>query len=311
MNTIETVTSYLPILDEQYRKASCSAILDTPSEFLQATKDAKKFKIAKIVTDGLANYSRSTGFVNGNVDLTWEEREYSIDRGRALQLDAMDNLETFGLAFGRLAGVFQRQHVIPEMDAIRFSKYYANAGNKVKLALTSANILGAIDDLDATMDNNEVPEEGRILFMNSLKYKMLVNADNITKFLNVEDEMSKALNRKIYSYNGHIIMKVPAGRFYTSITLFDGTTAGQEAGGYQKAADGQDIGLLLVSAEAVVQVAKRDISRFWAPTRAEMDANGADGVNPNADSWKFDFRNYHDAWVLDNKANGIAAITDN
>ena len=40
-----------------------------------------------------------------------------------------------------------------------------------------------------------------------------------------------------------------------------------------------------------------------------MDLNKADGVNPSADAWKFDFRTYHDAWVLENKMYGIAAAT--
>ena len=39
-----------------------------------------------------------------------------------------------------------------------------------------------------------------------------------------------------------------------------------------------------------------------------MDATEADGVNPTADAWKFDFRTYHDAWVLDNKMDAIAAV---
>ena len=69
------------------------------------------------------------------------------------------------------------------------------------------------------------------------------------------------------------------------------------------------IGMLLISKPAVIQISKRVISRFWAPTRAEMDANRADGVNPSADAWKFDFRAYHDAWVLENKHAGIAAVT--
>ena len=307
-NVINLVTKYLPVLDEQYRLESKSSILDTPPEFVQQTKDAKKVKVAKITSDGLADYSRNGGFVSGTANLDWEEHEFAIDRGRALQIDAMDNAETLGLAWGRLAGVFQKESVVPEMDAIRFSKYYAAAGIKYSFGLTSVNILGHIDDIVAEMDNAEVPESGRILFCNPHTYKLIVNDSSITKHLSVDDDMTKALNKKIYSYNEMPIIKVPSRRFYETITLYDGTTTGQEVGGYVAA--GKVIGVMIISKSAVIQLSKRAISRFWAPTREEMDANRADGVNPNADAWKFDFRNYHDAWVLANKSKGIAVLRD-
>ena len=310
MNIIELVTKYLPILDEQYKLDSRSAVLDTPAEFIRQTKDAKKFKVAKLYCDGLADYSRNSGFTTGAADLTWEEHEYTIDRGRALQIDAEDNEETFGLAFGRLAGEFQRQHVIPEMDAIRFSKYYNYAGTKKTLVLTADNILSVIDDLDAEMDDMEVPEEGRIIFCDPVHYKMICNDNNISKSLSVNDNLTKALNKKIYDYNNHPIIKVPSNRFYTNIQLLDGKTEGQEIGGYVKSANASIISLLMVQASAVIQTAKRAISRYWAPTRAEAEATRADGVNPYADAWRFDFRNYHDAWVLDNKVNAIAGVVD-
>lgn len=307
-NVIELVNKYLPILDEQYRVESRSAILDTPAEFVQQTKDAKKIKIAKINVDGLADYKRSAGFVSGDMELTWEEHEFRIDRGRALQVDAMDNMETFGMAWGRLAGTFQRDKVVPEMDAYRFAQYYQHAGIKKTVALTTANAFQTIDDIVADQDDMEVPEEGKILFVNPTVYKLLINDTTIEKYLTVNDEMTKTLNKKIYNYNNIVIIKVPSNRFYTKIQLLTGGD-GQAAGGYKMATGASVIGMLLISKPAVVQISKRVISRFWAPTRAEMDATKADGVNPSADAWKFDFRAYHDAWVLENKVAGIAAVT--
>ena len=60
----------------------------------------------------------------------------------------------------------------------------------------------------------------------------------------------------------------------------------------------------MVQRDAVIQLVKRRIARVWAPTKEQ--AAGTDGVNPNADAWKFDFRVYHDAWVMDNKIAGLA-----
>ncbi|MEG2037922.1 MAG: hypothetical protein RRZ93_08020, partial [Ruthenibacterium sp.] len=43
-------------------------------------------------------------------------------------VDNMDNAETAGLAFGRLAGEFIRTRVAPELDAYRFAQYASKAG---------------------------------------------------------------------------------------------------------------------------------------------------------------------------------------
>lgn len=307
MNVIELVNKYLPILDEQYKLEARSAVLDVAPEFVQMTRDAKKVKIAKMTTDGLGDYSRHSGFVAGYAELTWEEHEFTQDRGRAIQIDDLDDEETFGMAFGRLAGEFQRVHVIPEIDAYRFAKYYQSAGTKVAIEVTAGAIMKYIDEADAQMDDDEVPEDGRILFVNPQVYKLMINDPEVQKHITVEDRNDKEINKKFYWYDNHMIIKVPSGRFYTKITQLDGSSQGEEAGGFEKAPDGEVIGLLMVSTTAIIQLAKRRIARVWAPTKEQ--SAGTDGVNPNADAWKFDYRIYHDAWVLEKKIAGIYAAT--
>ena len=153
------VTKYLPVLDEQYFQESRTALLDMPREWVRDTRDAKKVKIAKYKTDKLGNYSRANGFVKGSMDLDWEEHEFKIDRGRAIQVDHEDNEETFGMAFGRLACEFQRHAVIPEMDAYRISTYASKAGIKEAVVLGQGSVLRQIDHLDTEMDNHDVMEE--------------------------------------------------------------------------------------------------------------------------------------------------------
>lgn len=308
MNVIDLVTKYLTVLDEQYRLEAISAILDTPAAFVQQTKDAKKVKIAKIAVDGLADYSRNGGFTTGSMDLSWEEHEFTIDRGRALQVDALDNIETFGMAFGRLAGTFQRERVIPEIDAYRFSKYYQYAGTKVAITVTAGAIMKFIDNADAQMDDDEVPAEGRLLFVNPQVYTLMMNDPAIQKHINTETVTDiNGINKTFFVYNNHRIIKVPSPRFLTKITFLDGKTTGQEIGGYTPATDASVIGMLMIHPSALVQISKRRIARVWAPTKEE--AAGTDGVNPDADAWKFDFRVYHDVWALENKISGIYAAT--
>lgn len=303
-NVINLVEKFLPLLDEQYKMESKSAILDVNPAFVQMTKDAKKVKIAKFVVDGLANYSRANGFVTGYAELTWEEKEFTQDRGRAIQIDDMDNEETFGLAFGRLAGEFQRTQVTPEIDAYRFAKYYNSAYTKTTVDAVATSILEKIDEVDSIMDSYEVPEDGRILFVSPQAYRLMINDESVRKQMDVSTAMVGGVSKKFYSYNGHQIIKVPDSRFYTAITLKDGSSSGQESGGYAAASGASVIGFLMIHPVAVLQLAKRRIARIWAPTKEQ--AQGTDGVNPNADAWKFDYRVYHDAWTLDNKVKGIA-----
>ena len=306
-NMIELVNKYLPILDAQYKLEARSSILDVAPEFVQMTRDAKKVKIAKMRVDGLADYSRNNGFTTGSMELTWEEHEFTQDRGRAIQVDVMDDTETFGLAFGRLAGEFQRLHVIPEIDAYRFSKYYQKAATKQEITLDAGAIIKYIDDIDAQMDDDEVHEEDRILFVNPTVFKFIMNDPELVKRISVEGVQDKTVNKKFYYYNGHLIIKVPSTRFYTAIETLDGSSSGEEVGGYKMATGAKIIAMLMIQRWSVIQLAKRRIARVWAPTR-ELAA-GTDGVNPNADAWKFDFRVYHDAWALDNKLNGIYGAT--
>lgn len=309
MNVIELVEKYLPVLDEQYRAEAKSTVLDYPAEWIQETKDAKKIKIAKIRVDKLGNYSRSKGFVKGTADLTWEEHTFTQDRGRSITVDVMDNEETFGMAFGRLAGRFQKDAIIPELDAYRFATYYANAGTKATFEVESNSILKLIDTLDAQMEDNEVGDD-TILFCNPTVFNFMINDPQIAKHISVADVSDQAINKKIYMYDSHRIVKVPSKRFYTAIEQYDGETEGQEVGGYVPASDASVIGLMLVDPRAIVQISKRAVARVWAPSRDL--AAGTDGVNPDGDAWRFDFRVYHDAWVLEEKAVGIAAalITD-
>ena len=68
---------------------------------------------------GLADYSRNSGYVQGDVTLKNETVKCNFDRGRMFWVDSMDDLETAGIAFGRLAAEFIRTKVGPEIDAFR------------------------------------------------------------------------------------------------------------------------------------------------------------------------------------------------
>ena len=291
-NSIALAQKCLPMLDEVYKYASKSAVLDAANGLVQFV-GANAVKVFKLSMDGLGDYSRNNGFVDGDVTGSWETLTLQKDRGRSFMVDAMDDEETLRLAFGKLAGEFIRTKVAPEIDAYTFAKLAGNAG----LTTTAADITVGTTDVptlvetgERAADEAEVPKDGRILFISETAYAGLKN--KITRYT---ENREGVYNNNIEYFNDMRVIRVPQSRFYTAITLYNGTSTGQTAGGYAgTASTGYKINFMIVHPSAVVKVAKHVMPRIFTPQE-----------NQKADAWKFDYRIYHDTFVLDNKVNGI------
>ena len=283
-NSIALAQKYEPILDEVYKAASKSAILDTANSNISFI-GANVVKIPKMTLSGLADYSRNAGFVQGAETLTWETLTLSKDRGVSFTVDAMDDEETLGTAFGRVAGEFVRVHEVPELDAYRFAKM-ASAVTPVKADITvgTTDVPDLIDTATMAMDDAEVPYEGRILFVSPKAYAGL--KAKITRYLANET----TVDRNVEMYNDMRVITVPQARFNTAVTLYDGTSNF----GFAPTAGGFKINFMIVHPTAVAQIVKHRVPRIWTPDQ-----------NINADAYKFDFRVYHDCFVLENKVSGI------
>lgn len=287
-NSIALASKYLPILDEIYKAGSKTAILDTANERVRwdGAKTAYLFHTAPV---GLANYSRNAGFVPGDVTGSWEPYTIEQDRGRSFMIDAMDNDETLGMAFGTLVGEFERTQVIPELDAYRFAKYAGGAASAQVITETlsaGAATIASIDTATAALDNAEVPYEGRILFVNPGVYKLIKSG--VTRMvMNGERDV----DYNVEMFNDMRLITVPSGRFNTAVTLNAPTTSAA-AGGYT--ASGDAINYMIVHPSAILQVVKHAVPRIFSPE-----------VNQEADAWKFDYRVYHDCFIEAQKTNGI------
>lgn len=293
-NSIALAQRYLPMLDELYKVNSRTAILDTVSERVNFT-GANTVQIYNIDPMAMGNYSRNAGFVPGNVDGTWQSYVLNTDRGRSYMVDALDNEESMGMAFGGLLAEVERQHVVPEVDAFRFAAYAAgaNASCVASAAIsTGASAVAAIDAATVTLDNFEVPYEGRILFVSPNMYGYLKSG--ITRMVMNRDDN---VNYNVDMYNDMQVITVPQGRFVTAIDLAAPSTA-SDVGGYAKASTALDINFMIVHPTAVMQVMKHYVPRIFSPQ-----------VNQEADAWKLNLRYAHGAWVLTHKNNGIFVHT--
>ena len=223
-NAITLAKTFIPILDKIYKRASLTSVLDGNPELVRQGASYNEMIIPKISMQGLADYSRNGGYVNGDVTLTNETVRCNFDRGRMFQVDTMDNLETAGIAFGQLSGEFLRTKVGPELDAFRFAQYAGASGiSKISAGATLADGAAVVTALRAgvnKMDEDEVDPNNRYLFITPTLYGMIRDLDT-TKSKEV-----------LETFAG--IVKVPQSRFYTAIDQYDGTTSSEEAGGYVK-----------------------------------------------------------------------------
>lgn len=282
-NSIATFKQYIDLIDDVYKASSKTAILDGNADLISAGSNAKEIVIPKISMDGLGAYSRNGGYVGGDVTLTNETVTCNFDRGRSFTIDAMDNVETAGVAFGKLSSEFIRTKVVPELDAFRFASLCKTGISKVSAGATlstGADVVDAISEGLDTMDNDEVSEEGRILFITPTLYRAIQNLDT-TKSREILDSFAS-------------IVTVPQGRFYTAIKQNDGTTSGEEAGGFAKATGGKDINFMIVQKDAVIQFQKHTVTKIISPEE-----------NQTSDGWKFCYRDYGIADLYANKLAGV------
>ena len=281
-NSIALSKIYTNLLDEVYKNSALTAVLESDASLARAGANANEIVIPKLSMSGLADYKRNSGYVNGDVTLNWETVQFNYERGRMFQIDDMDNEETQNVAFGRLAGEFIRTKVVPELDAFRFAKYAAvtGAGAATGTLATGADVIAALRTAISSMDEAEVPMEDRHLFITPT-------------LLGLVEDLDTSKSKEILSRFA-TITKVPQTRFYSAIKLNDGTSSGEEAGGYVKASGAVDLNFEIIHKPATLQFTKHAVPKIISPEQ-----------NQDADAWKYGYRNYGLCDTYENKAAGI------
>ena len=280
-NSIELAKKYVPMLDEVYKNASITSKLDSDPSLAQQGANANELIVPVLDMQGLGDYSRNSGYVNGDVTMTNETVKCNFDRGRMFQVDTMDNEETAGLAYGRLAGEFIRTKVVPELDAFRFASYCGKSGitKKEETLNDGAAVLAALRVATTAMDEAEVPPENRHLFITPTLLGMVQDLDT-TKSREVLQNFAS-------------VDKVPQSRFYTAIDQKSGE-GGEATGGYAKASGAFDLNFMIIHKPAVMQYEKHVAPKIMTPEQ-------------NPDAWKFGYRNVGIADVYENKVAGVYA----
>ena len=177
----------------------------------------KTVKISTPVTVPLSDYQRSgTSRYGTPVEMqdTVQEMTLSQDKSFALTIDKGNNADQNGIkAAGRMMALELRERVVPEKDRYTFAKLAQMAGNVVgnSTALAKNSVCDRISEGVRVLDDAEVPQEGRTLYVPNAVYKLLKHSD---EFLGVDKLGEKALAKGLVGeYDNMKVVKVPAGRW--------------------------------------------------------------------------------------------------
>ena len=292
----ERAVKFITVLDLVYKKASVTSILEKSGVIFDGTKTVK---MPIIDMDGAADYDRGTGYVQGDIAVSYSSHTLEYDRGRKFDVDVIDDDEAAFDVFRLASTEYVRKKEVPETDAIRFTEIYAKAlagsGTIVSADDITTDPLGLFDTAEAVLFDNEVPDDNRVMFVSSAYYKALKTALKDSGRISYTDN-NGGVDRRIMMLDGIVpIIKVPKSRFYDVILLNDGTTGGQEAGGFAPiAATSHEINFILLDTQAAQAITKRIVKKTISPE-----------LNQTSDGWLAYYRQHHDLIVPDNQTPGL------
>lgn len=227
---VNLVTKFIPYVDEMFTTESKKSLL-TNNDF--EWTGAHTVKVHKVNTVAMNDYDRDGSDVGtapgdgdpviwsrygalGKVENTLEEFTLSKDRSFTFAIDKMDKDETGGVLDGASAlARQQREVIIPEVDTYVYGKMAAGAGTKeTATTLTVDNIYDEIVEGNTVLDNNEVPDTGRILVVTPDVYLLMKKNPDINMETDVAEEMR--LKGVIANLDGLTVVKVPKKRLPTN-----------------------------------------------------------------------------------------------
>ncbi len=282
-NTLVLPKNYTALLDEVYKRASVTSDLTGDPAMVRAGVNVNEICYPQMSVTGLGDYDRNSGYTSGSVNLEWKTVTYNYDRGTKISVDAMDNQESFNLAFGKAGSELIRTKVAPEADAFTFATLAGIENISTATPTTFADateFLTALIEAKNKMDEDEVPEEERYLYATPT-------------LLNGVMALDTTKSREVLN---HFAVKksVPQSRFYTAIDMLDGKSSGEETGHYKKAEDGKDINFMIIHKPALIKYDKHIAHDLIAPAN-----------NPDSDSYILKYRKYGLVDVYKNKVAGI------
>lgn len=213
---INLVTKFTDHVDELFTAESKKSLL-TNNDY--DWTGAHTIKVHKVNTVSMNDYDRAgTGKntsrfgVLGKVENELEEFTLRKDRSFTFVIDKMDKDETGGVLSGASAlARQQREIIIPEVDQYVYAEMAANAGTKVvDVTLTESNIYDEIIKGTEHLDDEDVPDTGRVLTVVPEVYRMMKKCPDLSLDCDVTEK--QRLSGVIAMVDGMDVVKISKKR---------------------------------------------------------------------------------------------------
>lgn len=215
--SVTLATKYAPYTDELF-KAESKISLVTNTDF--DWSGARSVLVWKISTSAMNDYKRNVSEHEDQVfsrfgtitDLNAQTEEMLLkkDRSFIFNVDRLDTDETAGqLEAGKALARELREVVIPEVDTYTYGVMCSKAGTTAYGTLDADGIYAAILAGSETLDDNEVPDTERVLIVTPAVYTMLKTAK---QFDNTDIGAELRLLGVVGILDGMTVVRVPASR---------------------------------------------------------------------------------------------------
>ena len=280
-------------LQQKYSREMCSYELTQSNPGIKFI-NAQTIKLPKLAVSGYKDHNRaSVGFNAGSVSNSWELKTLDHDRDVEIPIDPMDIDETnLVTEVANIQNVFEEEQAIPEKDSYRFSKLYSEAvrcasnGAQVdNTVLTAQNILTWFDNVTQDMDDNSVPQEGRILYCTPAFATLFKQAADIQR--TIDARSGGTLDRRVNAIEDVVIVKVPSARMKTQYDFTNGCVPASGA---------LQINAILIHPSCQISREKYAYMKLFTP--------GSD--SRTADKYIYQNRYYTGTFLIEAKACGIA-----
>ena len=250
MNPINYAAQYAQALANAYPYVlHFGALYATPNNGrYRMGEDGKTIYIPTIRTGGRIPGNRDTiAHAVRNYDNNWEPKVLMNERKWSTLVHPKDIDQTNQVAsIVNITQTMNETQKFPEMDAYCVSsiyKQYVAAGNTPDhTVLSASNVLDVFDAFMESMDEDNVPVDGRILYVSTAVNTMLKHAQEITRNFDVQSGRT-AINRKVSRIEEVEIVSVPQKIMRTEFDFSEGW----------KQVDGADqINMMLVHPSAII-----------------------------------------------------------
>jgi len=303
---------------------SCrTSIFNNPDNQIYTPK-GKKTLVRQYNAGKAGNYDKNKGWLQtyGNgTGIEWKEYEAPFDRAKVLKVDAMDELQSFGVgmtpSIDLLNDDFFNNQLPGEIDAANIAQFYSRIPDANKHGSDETDYGTDVDSILNTILTlgNNVFNSGyagkTVLFVRSAVYKNLQQAIiknyglasgvllKNTMTVNIDSEFGKLLSDgddtisvqvEIEEFDKFFIIQMPDDRMYNLITMLDGVSVGQEDGGYVPDSDDPDfalVDLIAIPYDSAFTNIRHSIDNFLVPgSLQDFDYSSIELFNTNKRMFK-------------------------